>query len=827
MSLSSAQAFEDMSLTCQPLTAMDGLTDNYSQAVLLLPDERVAVGTWGNINIYDGSLFTHADLSTRAVYPLPHAKPMSQMGLDSHDRLWMKRITELWCLDLRRGAFVEPLDSLLGTLLPPRHEGDSVRELLVDGQRHLWLYRQGQLYDADHQAAIQLPDGAGHVCGVERDEHHVYVFDDQGRCLLYDAKSLRLEKQVQSAPLDDASQYWGVQTVRGADGCFYQLFFGRKSSLYRFDPKQGESQLVYRADRLVRFFALSPDGHLWLCHRAGIYVITTSGEELTHYDRFLSADGTDLGEPDVCGVCFDNYNNVWIAMGSGGLYYAHFCSHRLTSAPTLTALGLPESYERDFHQRRAPQFSDAAGHPTNDELRDRRGWTWKATSRGLLMELPGKPARLLNERDGLPSDYIHSLAEDADGDIWMATSRGIVSLHTGEEGDGQPQLLFTVYDQSDGCLASEYYPRNAMCLDDGRILMAGHGGWTVFDPRKVRKQWGQLSPRILRLQVNNQAIHARTHGDDGISMEQSLPYADEITLAYNQNQLTFDVSAFYYSHPQQTVYRWRLVNGKDGQWQQVSYYKSGLVDKNGMLHLSMMNLPPGKYRLEVMASTDGQHFSDHVARFSFRIRPPWWQTWWAYTLYIILALGLLLTGFWLYLRDQRRTLEWKRQEEVLNLRIDHLLELASQPETIIAEETADEEKGQRDDEETAAAPDEAPGEPPVAEPRLSEKDQQFVNQAVELIERHLTDTYTVEQLASDLCMERTGLYKRLTALIDQSPQTFIRSIRLNRAAELLRQEDRSIADVTYAVGFSSPSYFVKCFREKYGCTPGEWRQAAG
>ena len=122
--------------------------------------------------------------------------------------------------------------------------------------------------------------------------------------------------------------------------------------------------------------------------------------------------------------------------------------------------------------------------------------------------------------------------------------------------------------------------------------------------------------------------------------------------------------------------------------------------------------------------------------------------------------------------------------------------------------------------------DHADNEETNAEPEadiLSEEDQRFIDRAVALVESNLAQHgYTVEQLASDLCMERTGLYKRMTALLDQSPSAFIRSIRLNHAVRLLKRGDLSVAQVAESVGFSSSSYMSKCFCNKWGCTPLEY-----
>ena len=103
-------------------------------------------------------------------------------------------------------------------------------------------------------------------------------------------------------------------------------------------------------------------------------------------------------------------------------------------------------------------------------------------------------------------------------------------------------------------------------------------------------------------------------------------------------------------------------------------------------------------------------------------------------------------------------------------------------------------------------------------------ENEFIKRVTKCIEDHLGETYSVEQLAADLNMERTGLYKRLTQIIDCSPQMFIRSVRLHRACHLLRNTSDSITDIARIVGFSTPSYFVRCFKDEYGCTPKEWRE---
>lgn len=91
------------------------------------------------------------------------------------------------------------------------------------------------------------------------------------------------------------------------------------------------------------------------------------------------------------------------------------------------------------------------------------------------------------------------------------------------------------------------------------------------------------------------------------------------------------------------------------------------------------------------------------------------------------------------------------------------------------------------------------------------------------MEAHLSDdSYSVEQLASDLCMSRMTFYRKIQSATGQKPTEFMRTIRLRRAAELLREGRQSVTEVSYAAGFSSVSYFSRCFRTMYGVPPTQF-----
>ena len=101
----------------------------------------------------------------------------------------------------------------------------------------------------------------------------------------------------------------------------------------------------------------------------------------------------------------------------------------------------------------------------------------------------------------------------------------------------------------------------------------------------------------------------------------------------------------------------------------------------------------------------------------------------------------------------------------------------------------------------------------------------FLQRLTEIIEQNLTnERFSVEDLAREMGMSYTKLYRLLKSTTQQTISQFIRQVRLKKANEMLVNEDITASEVAYKVGFGSPTYFNKCFHDFYGYAPGEFRK---
>ncbi|MGM0530562.1 MAG: hybrid sensor histidine kinase/response regulator transcription factor [Bacteroidota bacterium] len=105
-------------------------------------------------------------------------------------------------------------------------------------------------------------------------------------------------------------------------------------------------------------------------------------------------------------------------------------------------------------------------------------------------------------------------------------------------------------------------------------------------------------------------------------------------------------------------------------------------------------------------------------------------------------------------------------------------------------------------------------------------DKQFLTKTKTLIKAHMNEeSLSVEMLGNELGMSRVHLYRKMKHLTGMTVSEFIREMRLNKALELLRESNLSIAEVSYKTGFSNPSYFTKCFKDRFKQPPSQFISA--
>ena len=390
---------------------------------------------------------------------------------------------------------------------------------------------------------------------------------------------------------------------------------------------------------------------------------------------------------------------------------------------------------------------------------------------------------------------MHTLTITSTGFIYITTSDGYIKINsqTLDEKRFKTLLLPDGTELSDGI--------NTVCSDrQGGIWLGTYSHGLLYSSPLS----GIFDTQPLDIEIEPILTKIYMHGRP-ITTDIAPTYVENIAFEHDDNSPAFQFSTMNYVRPHATFYRYKFSGG-DNEWHVLSADSAGnFVSGNGVFYFPLVGLSSGKYTLEVQTSTNPENWQNaKIKSINFLIAHPWWQSWQAYLCYFLIFMAVL----YLVLRIYQQRLERKSREEMLLLRIKNLVEQVNRYENSQA---------------LVLLNDNDAAEPEASEPEPSPQDKEFMAKATSLVEKHLSDSqYGVEQLAADLCMERTGLYKKLTAMIQQSPVAFIRSIRLHRAATLLESKKLTITDIAERTGFCSASYFSKCFQKEFGCKPSEY-----
>ncbi len=266
------------------------------------------------------------------------------------------------------------------------------------------------------------------------------------------------------------------------------------------------------------------------------------------------------------------------------------------------------------------------------------GTYWIATNLGLIhARLEGEGLevlRHLSRADGLPDNQLQSLERDDAGRLWMATPRELVRYDP-ESG------AMRVFDASDGFPDVEL-TRMLHRGQSGLFYLGLANGVARFDPGRLEFP-GYRPPVVLTdLRIMNRSVMP-----DGLPQDEPA-----LSLDHEDRMVTFQFAALDYASPLHIEYQYQL-SGFDESW----------IHAGNRREATYTNLPPGEFTFRVRSTNSYGEWHPAGLAIPFRMAPPPWRTWWAYSLYVALATLLLAGAFWSYRRKVARDHQLSRERD--------------------------------------------------------------------------------------------------------------------------------------------------------------------
>ncbi|HVU54261.1 MAG TPA: response regulator, partial [Puia sp.] len=261
------------------------------------------------------------------------------------------------------------------------------------------------------------------------------------------------------------------------------------------------------------------------------------------------------------------------------------------------------------------------GHAIRCIKEDAKGRFWLGTQDGglLLFDRVSGRYRQFTTSDGLPSNTILRMLEDKTGHLWMSTYNGLVRF----DPDTYTCRNFTL---SDGLQSSQFSFNGSLALATGEFLFGGINGFNIFYPDSLTAPRDNTAVFLTGIKVDNKP----------------LSMAELLTLPFDRSSLALDFVALDYSAADKIKYAY-MLQGWDKTW--------NYVDKGRTASYS--RLQEGSYQFLVKICKSDGIWSKPSQLLELRILPPWYRTWWAYTLFVLGVSGIV-AGYIRYTRRQER-----------------------------------------------------------------------------------------------------------------------------------------------------------------------------
>jgi len=429
-------------------------------------------------------------------------------------------------------------------------------------------------------------------------------------------------------------QVWAIsQDDKGS------IYFGTNEGITVFSPdtRKYESFTIPKlVSKQVRFLKRDKNGNIWIgTNDNGVQQYYVNKNEF-HYDLLINKF-FPRSNSLVSALEIDKDNNLWIGTTEWLVYYeinnnkitalsqgnglagndisAIYCDHKNvvwvgSKRKGLTKIEGSKITKVDLNENFTPKCI----------VEDKEGKLWVGTEdRGIIVLLDGKIVKRFRTNDGLLSNNILVVNADDDNNIFVGTSAGLNKYN-------QKTNKFFVYTEKSGFTGIEVKDNATFKDKEGNIWFGTIKGAIKYTRKYDIPNLLEPITFISRFRVN---LKDR-------NME------DGLKLKYLDRSITFDFGSICMSNTQGIKYLYKLV-GADQDWRSVV--------KN-LTTVTYSPLPPGKYSFQVKASNNEGIWNKEPVTYTFKINPPFWRTWWFYTMLTI----IITTSLVLYIKIRERNL---------------------------------------------------------------------------------------------------------------------------------------------------------------------------
>lgn len=296
----------------------------------------------------------------------------------------------------------------------------------------------------------------------------------------------------------------------------------------------------------------------------------------------------------------------------------------------------------------------------NTVYRDHKGMLWLGHNQGVTVwDMDADTLYYIDRANGLCDDVVRGIEEDDLGQVWIATSNGCSVVTRVSDGAEGYAFQCNNYSDSEGLLDNNLSRHSIKYLSTGKMFIGSAEGYTLIDMQSLANGVKTASRvTFTGLSIGDREVCVDSLTRDGrIVIDRPIEQLPAVHLNYNDSYITVTFSDMRLVYSGRPKYSYRL-EGLNTEWMTTSEGK-----------VTFSSLPPGHYRLQVRSMTDDGVWDVEYAELEILVASPWYASALAYTIYVVLAIAVVIFGFmWYrrrsYRRMQRHEMEMQREQQV-------------------------------------------------------------------------------------------------------------------------------------------------------------------
>jgi ligand-binding sensor domain-containing protein/signal transduction histidine kinase/DNA-binding response OmpR family regulator len=535
-----------------------------------------------------------------------------------------------------------------------RIPSDEINSIMRDHENNLWIGSIGGGVFITHTEKMpfntftvdipQVPSSAVRSLLVDHD-NNIWIGIGTYGLVQYRRKSGTYHHQSQIPELKTMGYATIYDILQRKNGEI--LFASYGNGLYSYRKGEPCRQFTYanssfiKEDRIISLYEDSL-ANCWIGTQTGLGVLLPDGNGFTFND--LIVGDKNLSQCYVKDIIEDQNHNIWLATINYGLIRL---SGDFASMQHITC----KNY--CFEKQNISTNSVLCLHL------DKFNRLWAGTENGGLFLYDKKTDSFIekNPPHNILGDMVGSIEEDSEGNLWLGTNKGLIKLSFNTNADLDS---FRIYTTIDGLQDNFFIPKSSF-NHDGELFFGGYKGFIAFTPEEIKHTVVESPFFVTDIKIFNRSVAGMQKKERKKILTQMPPYTQQLTIPHKYNNFSIEFASLSYRNPEFTRYAYKL-EGFDKNWQYTD-------SKRHFAYYN--NLSPGNYTFLLKATSQNGIWNNEIQRIAVHVLPPFWLTWWAFTLYFIITLTI---AYLIYL-NMRNRIRLKNQLQLKQLEQEKAEEL--------------------------------------------------------------------------------------------------------------------------------------------------------